>query len=168
MNKKLYLAGFMLWVLSLAAPKVFAHGDGAGMGGRGDRFAGEFFQEASFLLRSQEKLGLSAEQSQAIQDLKLEAKKNLIRQQAEIEVLDLDIHSKLQSSKADLESVQKLIDQQYETKKAEAKALAEAYLKLKGTLNPKQSEALENLKKERRKESFEGKAHRRSWSGERE
>ena len=156
MNKKSYVAGLMvLALLTVGIPMVFAHGHGGGgMRGGGQGCTGMFFHKAFFVLKSQDKLGLSKEQVDTIQGLKLEAEKNMIRQEAEIRVLELDIHSQLRADKADAAAIQKLIDQKYEAEKAGAKAAVDAYLKLKSTLNEKQWATLKDLKKEWMKKSF--------------
>ena len=153
MNKKFFTAGLMLLALSVGIPQVFAHEQSELRGKGGDRLAGSFFHKAHHLLKAQEELKLSEEQVQSIRDLKLDVSKNLIRQHAEIEILELDIQSQLRGDKFDVAAVQKLVDQKYDAKKDMAKKVIESYAKLKTILSDKQWEALRSLKKERMKES---------------
>ena len=163
MNKKIYMAGLMALVLSGGAAQAFAHGipamgGGNGYGRGGDPLARTFFKQVHFVMRSQEKLGLSEDQINAVRSLKLEVEKSLIRQKAETRVSEVEIESALRQDKVDAEALQKLIDEEYEGRKAQAKTLAAAYLKLKDTLTPEQQKSLQGLKKEGIKRAFEGNA----------
>jgi hypothetical protein len=155
MKTKLMSGILVLMLVAGAALPVYAnHGGGCSYGrggyghGKGGGLEGKFFHKAHLFLMLQEELGLSDDQAQSIKDLKLEMKKNYVRQKAEIKVLKLDIHSKLKADKVDAGEVQKLIDQKYAAKAAMAKSFVDAYLKLKGTLNDKQLETLKTLKKQ--------------------
>ena len=150
-----------LLAIGTALPAYANPSGGCPMQGRGkgehgswgkQNVEGLFFHKAHFLLKSQEQLGLSDEQVKAIKDLKVETKKNDIRQDAEIKALDMDIFSKLGEEKIDTAAVQKLIDQKYDAKKATAQSFVDAYAKLMNTLNDKQREALKALKKEKMKD----------------
>ena len=96
------------------------------------------FHKAHFILTNQQEIGLSEDQVKTIKSLKLETKKSLLRQNVEIEVLALDIKAKLWEHPLDQESINKLIDQKYELKKAKAKSLVDAYAKLRATLTEEQ------------------------------
>ncbi len=156
MNKKIVVVGLMALFLGLTVPSVFACGRPEMGGKKGEgKLESMFFYKAHAILKAQDKLELSDEQAQAIRDLKTETKKNLIRQKAEIEVLDLDIQSQLHADKPNFETLQKLIDQKYEVKKTKEKATTEAFVKLKTSLSDKQWAAFKELKKEWKPEGFE-------------
>jgi uncharacterized OsmC-like protein len=80
-----------------------------------------------------------------IKKLEFEAKKELIRKDAELEILDLDIQAGLHEDKIDVESLQALVDQKYEVKKAKAKYLIQAFADLKGTLTEEQVKKAKDL-----------------------
>ena len=169
MNKKhVYTAGLLLATLVMTTPNVFADGyEGKCMADGKDGNKGSFFREANFVLASKETLGLSDSQMKTIQNLNLDVKKDLIRQHAEAQVLDLDIRSRLYGGDADATAIKQLIDKKYDIEKAEAKALVDAHFKLKDTLDQKQYETLRGLKKDRIKQfSKAGKEHKHGFSEE--
>jgi Spy/CpxP family protein refolding chaperone len=142
---------------SIAGITAYAHEQEGCKWGAGEKhgFAGKdcglekvFFHKAFFLLKVKDKLGLTDAQVQEISNLKLETAKSVIHQEADLKALGLDIRAQLHSDKADLSSLSKLIDQKYEIKKTMEKAVAEAYLKLKGILTPAQKTELKKLKEE--------------------
>ena len=69
----------------------------------------------------------------------------LIKQEADIQILSLDIMAKLHEYPVDVEAVNKTIDQKYDLKKAKAKNLVEAFAKLKGTLTSEQYDKLKSI-----------------------
>ena len=105
----------------------------------------KFFHKAHMILGHQSVVGLSVEQADAIETLKLETKKTIIKQQADVEILALDLKAALKADKADSQHVNQLIDKKYAIKADKAKALATAYIELKGTLTPYQKGQLKNL-----------------------
>jgi len=107
--------------------------------------------KAHFFLRNSDDLELSDEQVKQIKDLKFAVKKELVVQNADIEVLGIDIKSKLYSSEIDTEAISKLIDQKYDLKKAKAKYLVGKYAELKGILTAEQKEKLRDLWKQCKK-----------------
>ena len=76
----------------------------------------------------------------------------LIKQNAEIEVLALDIESKMHDYQIDADAVKKLVAQKYELKKAQAQGLVEAIAKLKGNLTKDQYAKLKQMWEEGKKE----------------
>lgn len=138
------------------------HGQKGGFGRHGYKrsdVASSFFRKAGFLMREKESIGLSEDQILAVRNLKLEAVKSLIRNKADIKIIDLDIHSQLRQDRPDVVSIQKLIDSKYEAKKAFDKSMVDALVKLQAVPNDKQKEALKNLKKEHMKKAFGDKHH---------
>lgn len=111
----------------------------------------KLFRKAHFILKNQEELGLSDEQVKKIKNLKLEAKKDLIKKKAEIDVIAVDIKAKMWEDAVDTEAVNKLIDQKYELKKAKTKSLMEAYAALKSILTEEQKKKLKDLWKKCKK-----------------
>ena len=69
----------------------------------------------------------------------------LIRQNAEIQVTDLDLMAKLHDYPVDVEAVNKLVEQKYGLQKVEAENLVEAIAKLKSTLTKDQYDKLHTL-----------------------
>lgn len=147
MNRKL-IAGLSVMLVALSVSSAsWAYG---GRGGHcGKSFGGGglkemFFFKAHKVLQMEKELGLSAEQVEAVKSLKLDTKKSLIRSGAELDILKIDLYSQLKKDAADTASVEKLIDQKYEIKKAKAKLIAGSYAKLKSSLTDKQWEAFKS------------------------
>ncbi len=152
MKKKYLIActGVLFLVLTMSLSKAYAN-HGHHESGFGDGLDGMFFMKAHAILENHDELGLSEDAVKAIKSLKLETKKALIRQDAEIEVVDLDIKTKLHDYPVEVEAVDKLVDQKYELKKAKAKNLVEALAKLKGALTKDQYDKLHKLWESREK-----------------
>ncbi len=148
MKNRIWKSGIMLLAaVLLTSPLAFAgggHGGGScsrcggGWGMKQDDFKSKFFFKAHMLLESGKELGLSEDQLKAIRDLKIDVKKSLIRQEAEIDVLKLEIMNQMYQEKVDAAAVNKLIDEKYELKKAKTKGIVDALLKLKGMLSAEQ------------------------------
>lgn len=105
----------------------------------------QFYHKAHYILENQEALGLSEDQIEKIESLKLETKKGLILQEAEIEVLAIDIKSKLHEDTIDVKGIDALIDKKYDLKKANTKALIKSFADLKNLLTPEQKKTLKAL-----------------------
>jgi hypothetical protein len=107
----------------------------------------KFFYKVQQTLENQEELGISEAQYEKIKTLKVNLKKDLIKQKAEIALITVDIKSKLWEDTVDKESIYKLIDQKYELKKAKAKALVEACATFKEILTDYQKKKLKGILK---------------------
>ena len=122
--------------------KCSAGGGGYQKGGGLDQM---FCMKAHFILANQEELGLTDDKVAAIKALKVDTKKSLIKQNADIEIAAIDIKSALHQNPIDTAAVNKLIDQKYELKKAKAKTLVDALAKLKGMLTQDQYNKLKEI-----------------------
>ena len=120
---------------------------------KNDGLDGKFLYKAHFILENAEGLALSEKQQEDIKKLKMDTKKNLIRQDAEIEVLKIDIQQKLYEPVIDTNAVNQLIDQKYELKKAKAKSAVEAISKLKQSLSDEQSQKVKEMFKSKKDRS---------------
>ncbi|MFA6600979.1 MAG: hypothetical protein WCU74_08220 [Candidatus Omnitrophota bacterium] len=117
--------------------------------------------KAHFMMENAQELGLTDDKVEEIRKLKFETKKALVRQNAEIEVLGLDIMEKLHQDAIDVEAVNKLVDQKYELEKAQAKSLVGVLAKLKSQLSPEQAVKMRELWKS-------GSKHEEGWESHRE
>jgi Spy/CpxP family protein refolding chaperone len=135
--------------VALVVPAAHArHAAEGGFGHKGCPFSKEdgdkggldhtFFHKAHFILDHADELGLSEKQTEEIKNLKVDTKKNLIRQEAEIDILALDIKQRMYGPSIDTKAVNELVDQKYELKKAKAKSSVEAIAKLKQSLSEEQ------------------------------
>ena len=89
---------------------------------------------------------MTDDQVAKIRELKMSTKKDLIKRDAAIDVISVDIKSKLREDKIDKENIGKLIDQKYELKKEKAKALIDVCAGLKNILSVEQNKKLRNIK----------------------
>ena len=119
-------------------------------------FEKKFSYKARFILENKKELGLLDEQVKKIKDLKIEAKKDLIRKKAELDILALDIKGELWRDTIDTDRVNKLIDKKYELKKEKAKSLVNTYVALKNILTDEQREKMKELRKKCQKEIMHG------------
>ena len=105
----------------------------------------KFFQKVHLALKNQEELGLSDEQYENLKKLKMNTKKDLIKRQAEIDIVSVDIKGKLYEDPIDTGNINKLIDQKYELKKSKSKALVEAFAAFKNILTEDQKNKLREI-----------------------
>jgi Spy/CpxP family protein refolding chaperone len=150
----------VMLMLSLSPVLSSAKGEGHGFHGEQGRkemtLDKKLFKKVMMIKQHQEELGVSDEQLQKIIDLKMALKKDKIKMEAEIETLKIDIHALLSKDKIDVNAVNALVDQKYETKKSISKQTVNAYAQLKDVLTVEQKEKLKDLyqKKMSHKGSF--------------
>jgi|GEM_PF-1337966 len=104
--------------------------------------------KADFITGHQQEIGLTDEKAAAIRKLEMEAKKNCITKDAEVDVVYLDIEEAMKAYPVDDKMLAGLIAQKYELKKEKALGVAEAYGKIKNSLNREQYEMLKTMWKE--------------------
>ena len=152
MKKGIAVAAIIILAIGILTPYGYAdHCPMMKGGGQKDGLEEKFCHKAHFILENEEDLGLSDEQIGKIKDLKLETRKDLIKKDAEIETLALDIKAKLSEDVIDTKSAGELIDRKYELKKEKAKAIVEAIASLKNTLTEEQRKKLKGLWKKCKK-----------------
>jgi Spy/CpxP family protein refolding chaperone len=106
----------------------------------------KFLSQTEFLSDHQEMLNLNDAQIKQIKDLSIATKKDLIRNNAEIEITLMDIESNLfDSDKIDLKVMEKLIDQKYKLKKDIENMLVKAFAQVQNILTPEQIVVLKDL-----------------------
>ena len=93
--------------------------------------------KAHMILMNKDELELADEQVDKVKAAKRKAKKDLIKQNAEIEIIALDIKAKMWDEVVDTEAINTLIDKKYELKKEKAKSLVASYAELKSILTKK-------------------------------
>lgn len=135
-----------VFVFSMLSAEAYAGMHGK-MKGHGDGLESKFSYKVGMILRNEEELGLSGEQVKQLKELKVATKKDLVRKNADIDILAIDIKSKLWGETIDVEGVNALIDRKYEIKKAKAKSLVAACVALKGILTDEQLKKFKSLKK---------------------
>ena len=153
MNKKFITIVFLM-LLGMAFSVSEASAKQCSYSGHGTSYQswdlkGKFSHKAYFMLDNQDELGLSEKQVQSIKDLKISVKKDMIRQEAEIEVIGIDLRSKLHGNPVDVNGTNDLVDKKYELKKTKTKGLVEAFAKLKSTLTQEQYDQLKDLYKQK-------------------
>jgi len=125
-----------------------AHADSHGkckMSYKKEDLKSKIFNKAHFMLMNEKELGLSDAQVKSIKDLKLKAKKDMIKQNADIAIVAADIKAMMYEDPADLDAIDLLIEKKYELKKAKAKYMVQTYTSLKNILTSEQKEKLKEL-----------------------
>jgi len=127
-----------------------SHGDGRGMakhGSSGKKMPphGMVFKKAKFILMNAEALKITDDQRKAVKTIKIDAKKNLIRQNAEIEIISIDVRSMMHEDKVDTKKIHALLDKKFEIKKNLAKSMIDSFVKLNNVLSKEQRDNLRNL-----------------------
>ncbi|MBU1925674.1 MAG: hypothetical protein KKB82_07125, partial [Candidatus Omnitrophica bacterium] len=115
MKKKMAISMFLVCLLmfGFAAANIYAF-DGMNKGKMEKMDMEEkFFYKAHLILSGQEELGITDDQAKKIKELKTNTKKDLIRKNAEIEILGMDIKSAMYEDVIDTKAVNKLIDKKY-------------------------------------------------------
>jgi Spy/CpxP family protein refolding chaperone len=102
----------------------------------------KFYRQAGMIMK---KLDLSKEQMKEVKALKSEVKKDLIRQQAEIDLVKVDCMSEMRQDSIDTDAVNALIDKKYDAKKAKAKIVISGIAKLNNILTKEQKETLKEM-----------------------
>lgn len=130
---------------SLAYAEPAKHG---GQGGHPKDMKELFFHKAHLVLMNEQELALSQEQVGSIRTLYAKTKKTSLRQEADTEIVGVDLTAQLMADTVDTERIGELLDQKYALKATHAKMLTKAYAELKQLLSTEQKHQLKNLKRE--------------------
>lgn len=106
---------------------------------------GKFFMKSHMIAKNADAIGLSADNVKAIEDLTMETKKALIRQDAEIKIVSMDIMKSLHNDMLNADEVKKLVEKKYDLEKTKELALVDAYAKLKSSLSKDQTAKLKEI-----------------------
>jgi len=120
-----------------------------------------FFMKVEMIQKHQEEIGVTDNQMHQIEDLKTAFKKDTIRKEAEIDILEIDIHSLMHKEQVDVGAVYKLIDQKYEFKKAKTKKTVESFAQLKKIITKDQMAKLRSIIKDKMKGHHMSKGYRK-------
>ena len=156
MKGKLIIIAFLVstLILSVATFEAYAFDHGKTKGRHLD-LEKKFSSKAHFILENEDELDLSDKQVGEIKELKIKTKKDLIRVNAEIDILALDMKAEMWKDSIDTNAVNKLIDKKYDFKKEKAKSLIAARAALNGILTKEQKEEMKELWKKRKKEKIQ-------------
>ena len=105
-----------------------------------------FLQKAHLALAKAKELGLSDDQVSKIKDLTYNLKKSLIKEDADIKSLGLDIRTAITKDTVDTNAVNSLIDQKYTLKATKAKEAVQACANLKKILSKDQYDKLKEMR----------------------
>ena len=148
-QKRIGLFFLLVFSLAICSPLlVYAQGCPKGCqkkGPQGYGFEKKIFCKLRLAIAQQDELGLSKDQVAKIQRIETSAKKDIIKREAEIDLVTVDIKSKLHEDKIDKESIGKLIDQKYDLKKEKAKALIGFCAELNDILSSEQKNKLRGI-----------------------
>ncbi|MFH1645595.1 MAG: Spy/CpxP family protein refolding chaperone [Candidatus Omnitrophota bacterium] len=151
-HKKIITAGLALFlVFGVVVLGVYADGYGKEKSCSKWSLEDKFSKKVMFLMENEEDLELTDTQMDQIKALKLSTKKALIKMEAEIEVIGLDIKDALWEEEIDIPDVESMMDQKYALKAEKSKLLVNSYVKLKGILTEEQKDKMKSIWKEKKK-----------------
>jgi len=104
-----------------------------------------FAYKAHFIMENSDELGITEEQAGKIKALKYGAKKNKIKNDAEVELLVLDIKQALEKETIDLNATNALVDKKYSLKSQAAKDSIAACAELKKILTKDQQKKMKEI-----------------------
>ena len=136
-------------VVGFGVASAFADGGCKGKGGHG--LDDKFYMKAKMALSHEDDLGLSDDQVKKIKDLKHKIKKDVIRADADVEIIIVDIESAMWEDTIDIEAVNKLLDKKYDIMKGKAKEIVAACSELKEILTKEQKDKMKAMMKEHKK-----------------
>jgi Spy/CpxP family protein refolding chaperone len=146
MNRKFIVFPLVALFLIFSCVPQLAQADGdRKKGGYHKELDEKILYKAKLMLKNEDELELSDKQIDKIKELKIAVKKELITRGAEIDLIKVDIKSKLYDDKIDVPGINKLIDEKYKLKSAKAKYLVKTYADLKNVLTKKQMEEFKAL-----------------------
>ena len=153
MKNKIVIAAFLAIALifSVMAVEALAYG-GEKAKGRHEDLEERFSGKARMILKNEDELSLTDKQIKEIKKLNIETKKDLIRKNAEIDIIALDIKAEMYGKQIDTGAVDKLIDKKYDLKKEKAKSLVKACAGIKEILTSEQKDKLKDIQKKCKKE----------------
>lgn len=132
-------------VLSLVlASSAFAGGKYGGKKGAPD-LDEKFYMMSGMIVKNASELGMSEEQKDAVMEKKYALKKDLVRRNAEIELVCIDLSRELWKESVDADVVNALVDKKYQLKADKTKAVVNAYAGLKNSLTEEQKETMKSL-----------------------
>jgi Spy/CpxP family protein refolding chaperone len=150
MKKK--MGGILLLLASLVIiftlPTAYA-GENHKARQRGHGLEKKILHKLHLVIANRDELNLSDTQVAKSKELKIKLKKDLISRKAEIDLIGVDIKCELWDDVIDKKAISNLIDQKYELKKAKAKSLVEALVKLKSILTEEQEKKLKDIRHRR-------------------
>jgi Spy/CpxP family protein refolding chaperone len=105
----------------------------------------KFMCKVHMIYDNMDELALTDEQQAALKDLKIGFKKDIVRKDADIEIMAIDIKSKLYADKIDTKDVNDLIDKKYEIKKEKTKNTVKAMADLDAILTAEQNTKIKDM-----------------------
>ncbi|MCK4994826.1 MAG: hypothetical protein KAS13_07280 [Candidatus Omnitrophica bacterium] len=158
MEKRIILVIVCAMVLVIACGDLYAFDSKSNKYGQ-EKSSSNFFKKSHQILKANEQLKLSDTQVEKIVEEKINAKKAVIRAEAEIMIISLDIKMGLKEDKVDLKLMNKLVDQKFELKKNKTKRLIGAYARIKSILTKEQNNMLPEIYKNKKLEKHVGRKY---------
>ena len=113
-------------------------------------FSGKFMMKAKFLIHNQDALGLTDDQVRTIRDLKYEAAKQMIENQAKIQTTELDLKKEMHQDAVNLDKINTLLDMQADAQKALSKSSVKALVDVMNVLTPDQKKKVMKMCQEQK------------------
>ena len=110
--------------------------------GHYDGVEGKFYKKAKYILADKDELALTDKQIKDIKSLKKKVMKDLIKKDADIKTVAVEIKTLMWETPFDVDTVNKLVAEKYELKKAKTQYVISSIHKLYGILTKEQLEKL--------------------------
>lgn len=148
MKKIIFLMPALALALFLSANTASAKG----WDKQGDSLEHKVFKKVKMIEYHQAELNFSDQEVKRAADLKTALKKDLIKLEADLDIVKLDIETAKKAQTLDVGAINKLIDQKYEIKKNKAKRVFAAYADVKGMFNEGQKAKIKEIYSAKMKE----------------
>ena len=108
-----------------------------------------FFFKVGLILGRSADIGLTDDQKEKVETLKYNFLKTIIKENADIELLALDIKEGLRKDEADIKTINGLLDKEYVAKAQKAKDAVEACVNLNKIITKDQQKKLKEMRSHR-------------------
>jgi Spy/CpxP family protein refolding chaperone len=116
-----------------------------GMGKSGMKGMGDKMAMVNQVLMMADYLGLSTEQINKLTDLDIDSQINTIKNQAEVEVTELELRKLMSSYNSDRTAIDSKVDKLYDAKKINKKNMIDTHFKVMSIITKEQYEKLKEL-----------------------
>lgn len=142
MKTKKIITVIAILLMTASVACAYSHDSGAKKGYGAE---GSLCMQMARGMKYKTELALSMEQETQLKALEIAMKKELIRQNADIDIIDVDLKAGMLEDVIDRDALNMLIDKKYEMKKEKAKYLLGVHAQFKEMLSKEQHDMLKNL-----------------------
>ena len=105
----------------------------------------EFFKKVSFVLNRNAEFGMSDKQIEEVKDLDRKTRKQLIKLEADLKTVDMDLANEMKKTKLYINAVKSLIDTKYNLHKERDLLFIDAFIRLEAVFTPEQADEVKSV-----------------------